>query len=65
MRLNKKEWRIIDRALLKFTTTIGTTEDGVIDAPETNKEIDALWRKVHNHRREKGLLMADEKKRAP
>lgn len=61
MRLGKKEWRIIERALLKFTSTIDESDD----APETNKAIDALWRKVHDYRRDRDLLMADEKMRVP
>lgn len=47
--LTEKDARIVKRALLKFTTTSGE------DAPESNEEITALYFRVDNLMRGKGI----------
>lgn len=61
MRLTKKEWRIVERALMKFLHTVAYDEDG---APETNDEIQDLHDKVWAWRRANPRrLLEDERKR--
>lgn len=65
MRFTKKEWRILERALLKFSYT----DDDEGNAFETNAEINDLYAKVYGHRREHKRLLfpgeTDERKRTP